>query len=65
MGDRMKLINCGRSSLHEYTVVAHTMGGGISGTIDESVRHAITNLLIFIFQPIIMLKIILYKMGER
>jgi UDP-hydrolysing UDP-N-acetyl-D-glucosamine 2-epimerase len=44
--------------------VAHTMGGEISGTIDESVRHAITKLAHIHFPATERAKKHIIKMGE-
>ena len=45
VGDRHETLATVVSAAYMNIPVAHTMGGEISGTIDESVRHAITNFL--------------------
>jgi UDP-hydrolysing UDP-N-acetyl-D-glucosamine 2-epimerase len=42
VGDRYETMATVLSSVYMNIPVAHTMGGEISGTIDESIRHAIT-----------------------
>ncbi len=43
-GDRYDVLPVAFSAAMMNVVVAHTMGGEVSGTIDEGVRHAITKL---------------------
>lgn len=42
VGDRYETMATTLAAAYMNIVVAHTMGGEISGTIDESIRHAIT-----------------------
>lgn len=42
IGDRYETIATAISSTYLNIPLAHTMGGEVSGTIDESIRHAIT-----------------------
>ena len=42
IGDRFDVLAWVVASTACNVIVAHTMGGGVSGTIDESIRHAIT-----------------------
>jgi UDP-hydrolysing UDP-N-acetyl-D-glucosamine 2-epimerase len=44
VGDRFETIATAIAASYMNIPVAHTMGGEISGTIDESVRHAVTKL---------------------
>jgi UDP-hydrolysing UDP-N-acetyl-D-glucosamine 2-epimerase len=44
VGDRFETIATAVAAAYMNIPVAHTMGGEISGTIDESVRHAVTKL---------------------
>ena len=42
IGDRFETIATAISAAYMNIPLAHTMGGEVSGTIDESIRHAIT-----------------------
>ena len=42
VGDRYETIATAISSSYMNIPLAHTMGGEVSGTIDENVRHAVT-----------------------
>jgi UDP-hydrolysing UDP-N-acetyl-D-glucosamine 2-epimerase len=44
VGDRFETIATAIAAAYMNIPLAHTMGGEISGTIDESIRHAITKL---------------------
>jgi UDP-hydrolysing UDP-N-acetyl-D-glucosamine 2-epimerase len=44
VGDRFETIATAVAAAYMNIPVAHTMGGEISGTIDESIRHAVTKL---------------------
>tara|TARA_B100001093_G_C26836457_1_gene1018551 strand:+ start:1288 stop:2454 length:1167 start_codon:yes stop_codon:yes gene_type:complete len=44
VGDRHETISTAITASYMNILVAHTMGGEITGTIDETVRHAITKL---------------------
>jgi len=44
VGDRFETIATAIAAAYMNIPVAHTMGGEVSGTIDESVRHAVTKL---------------------
>lgn len=44
VGDRFETMATAISSAYMNIPLAHTMGGEVSGTIDESVRHAVTKL---------------------
>lgn len=44
VGDRFETIATAVSAAYMNIPLAHTMGGEVTGTIDESVRHAVTKL---------------------
>jgi UDP-hydrolysing UDP-N-acetyl-D-glucosamine 2-epimerase len=44
VGDRFETMATAIAAAYMNIVVAHTMGGEVSGTIDESIRHAVTKL---------------------
>lgn len=44
VGDRHETISTAISASYMNILVAHTMGGEVTGTIDENVRHSITKL---------------------
>ena len=44
VGDRFETIATAIAAAYMNIVVAHTMGGEVSGTIDESIRHSVTKL---------------------
>src|SRR5919201_6334173 len=44
VGDRFETMSTAVAASYMNIPVAHTMGGEISGTIDESIRHAVTKL---------------------
>ena len=44
VGDRFETIATAVAAAYMNIPVAHTMGGEVSGTIDESIRHAVTKL---------------------
>ena len=44
VGDRFETMATAIAAAYMNIVVAHTMGGEITGTIDESIRHAVTKL---------------------
>jgi UDP-hydrolysing UDP-N-acetyl-D-glucosamine 2-epimerase len=44
VGDRYEVLPAAMAAAYMNIRVAHTMGGELTGTIDESVRHAITKL---------------------
>ena len=44
VGDRFETMATAIAAAYMNIPVAHTMGGEISGTIDESIRHAVTKL---------------------
>ena len=42
VGDRHETMATAIASSYSNVLLAHTMGGEVTGTIDESIRHAIT-----------------------
>jgi UDP-hydrolysing UDP-N-acetyl-D-glucosamine 2-epimerase len=44
VGDRFETMSTAIAATYMNIPLAHTMGGEVSGTIDESVRHAVTKL---------------------
>ncbi|MBD3211014.1 MAG: UDP-N-acetylglucosamine 2-epimerase (hydrolyzing) [Candidatus Lokiarchaeota archaeon] len=44
VGDRFEMLSAAIASAYINIPIIHTMGGEISGSIDESIRHAITKL---------------------
>jgi UDP-hydrolysing UDP-N-acetyl-D-glucosamine 2-epimerase len=44
VGDRFEMMSITLASAYMNIIIAHTMGGEVTGTIDESIRHAITKL---------------------
>src|SRR5258707_14523779 len=44
VGDRFETMATAVASAYMNIPLAHTMGGEVSGTIDESIRHAVTKL---------------------
>jgi UDP-hydrolysing UDP-N-acetyl-D-glucosamine 2-epimerase len=44
VGDRYDVLPVAVAAAYMNVIVAHTMGGEVTGTIDESIRHAITKL---------------------
>jgi len=44
VGDRFEMMSVAIAASYMNIVIAHTMGGEVSGSIDESVRHSITKL---------------------
>ena len=47
VGDRYETLATVVAATYMNIPVAHTMGGEVSGTIDESIRHAITKLFTY------------------
>lgn len=65
VGDRYETIATAIAASYMNILVAHTMGGEVTGTLDESVRHAITKLshLHFVSNQDSMKRVI--KLGEE
>jgi len=65
IGDRFEMLAPAIASALMNIPVAHTMGGEISGTIDESIRHAITKLAHIHFVANDSARERVIKMGEN
>lgn len=65
VGDRYETIATAISASYMNIPLAHTMGGEISGTIDESVRHAVTKFSNIHFAATKIAKKNILKMGEN
>lgn len=64
-GDRFEVLAAVTAAVYMNITVAHIEGGDISGTLDESVRHAITKLAHIHFATNEPAKERILKMGER
>ena len=64
IGDRFEAMSIALSSFLMNKIVAHTMGGEVTGTADESLRHAITKLSHIHFPANEDSKIRIEKLGE-
>lgn len=64
VGDRHEMFSFAVSSALVNIPIAHTMGGEVSGTVDESLRHAITKLAHLHFPATEKAKENIIKMGE-
>lgn len=64
VGDRFEMMGVTVAAAYMNIRVAHTMGGEVSGTIDESIRHAITKFAHIHFPANEDAKIRIEKMGE-
>ena len=65
VGDRYENLATAISSSYMNIIIGHTMGGEVSGTIDESIRHAITKLAHIHFPASINSKKRIIKLGEN
>jgi UDP-N-acetylglucosamine 2-epimerase (non-hydrolysing)/GDP/UDP-N,N'-diacetylbacillosamine 2-epimerase (hydrolysing) len=63
--DRFEIFAAAASSAINNCVTAHVQGGEVSGTIDESLRHAITKLAHIHFPSTELSKQRIIKMGEN
>jgi UDP-hydrolysing UDP-N-acetyl-D-glucosamine 2-epimerase len=64
VGDRYETLATAISASYMNIALAHTMGGELSGTIDESIRHAITKLSNVHFVATFQAKRVLEQLGE-
>lgn len=64
LGDRGEMLAGAIVSLHLNIPIVHIHGGELSGTVDESVRHAISKLSHYHFTATKLSKERLIKMGE-
>lgn len=65
LGDRGEMLAAALSAVHLNIAVAHIHGGERSGTIDESIRHAISRLSHFHFVSTPQSRDRLVRMGEQ
>jgi len=64
VGDRFETMSTAVAAAYMNIPVAHTMGGEISGTIDESIRHAVTKLAHLHFPANVAAGERIVRMGE-
>lgn len=65
IGDRFETIATAIAAAYMNIPLAHTMGGEVTGTIDESVRHAVTKLAHIHFPANQLAADNIVRMGER
>ncbi len=65
VGDRFETMATTLAAAYMNIPLAHTMGGEVSGTIDESVRHAVTKLAHAHFPACSEARDRIIKLGER
>ena len=65
VGDRFETMATTLASAYMNIPIAHTMGGEVSGTIDESIRHAVTKFAHIHFPASEEAKERIIKLGER
>ena len=65
IGDRYETIATAIATSYSNRILAHTMGGEISGTIDESVRHAVTKLAHLHFVSTLKSQNVVKLLGEN
>jgi len=65
LGDRGEMLAAAISAIHLNTPIVHIHGGELSGTVDESVRHAISKLSHYHFTATENSRQRLIKMGEN
>ena len=65
VGDRFETMATTLASAYMNIPIAHTMGGEVSGTIDESIRHAVTKFSHIHFPASAEAKERIIKLGER
>ncbi len=64
VGDRFETMATAVASAYMNIPVAHTMGGEVTGTIDESIRHAVTKLAHLHFPANALAAERIIRMGE-
>lgn len=64
VGDRFEMLSAVIASAYNNVPIAHTMGGEVSGSIDESIRHAITKFAHVHFPATELAKERILQMGE-
>lgn len=65
LGDRGEMLAAALAAVHLNIHVAHIHGGERSGTIDESIRHAVSKLAHFHFTATTQARSRLVRMGEN
>jgi len=65
VGDRFETMATALAAAYMNIPLAHTMGGEVSGTIDESIRHAVTKFAHIHFPACSEARDRIIKMGER
>lgn len=65
VGDRFEIMSVAVAAVFMNIPLGHTMGGEISGTIDESIRHAVTKLAHIHFPANQQSADRIIKMGEK
>ena len=65
VGDRFETMATTLAAAYMNLPLAHTMGGEVSGTIDESIRHAVTKFAHIHFPACVEARDRIIKMGER
>jgi len=65
VGDRFETMATALAAVYMNIPLAHTMGGEVSGTIDESIRHAVTKFAHIHFPACADARERIIKMGER
>jgi len=64
VGDRFEMLAATIASAYNNIPIAHTMGGEVSGSIDESIRHAITKFAHLHFPANELARERIIQMGE-
>ncbi len=65
VGDRFETMSTTLAAAYMNIPLAHTMGGEVTGTIDESIRHAVTKFAHIHFPACSDAKERIIKLGER
>lgn len=65
VGDRFETMATTLAAVYMNLPLAHTMGGEVSGTIDESIRHAVTKFAHIHFPACSEARDRIIRMGER
>lgn len=65
IGDRYEALAAAVAAAYMNITVVHVQGGEVSGSIDESARHAITKLAHYHFPSTLRARDYLVRMGER
>lgn len=65
VGDRFEMMSIAIATVYTNKILVHTMGGEVTGTIDESIRHAITKFAHIHFPSNEDAKQRIIKLGEN